>query len=333
MIKIVRKGDNMSLRKKILIILSIFFGIILYFYVFIIVSENIMSPKATEEFTCGDNKYRITKNEYSLFDKGTCRFIDSTSDEIRIPVEVSSADYGIFPDTFKVTSADITNLKDKSVYIPETIESVYYMKNQFVSEKVEVEYIEVSDEHKIYDSRDNCGCLIETKTNKLLLSSKNSFFPNDIKIVSSYSSKYYFKTFNHSFTIPSSVEKLEDYAFYTVTDSNYYSYYVEYLDLNNVKEIGHDCFTHNIKFSNDSSIVIPKKCLMKYDSFPKVMLYENLKINVYYKGSKSDWFYNVGLDISRFGSGYIFYYYSEESPIDEENLYWHYDENNQIVKW
>lgn len=70
----------------------------------------------------------------------------------------------------------------------------------------------VDKNNKVFDSRDNCNAIIETKTNKLLVLAKLGFVPNGVEIITKYVfSGEMFK--NKIITLPSSVRIIESNAF------------------------------------------------------------------------------------------------------------------------
>ena len=69
----------------------------------------------------------------------------------------------------------------------------------------------VDPNNRVYDSRDNCNCIIETATNKLLFGCVNSFIPNTIVKIGA--NAFEFASFLRNLTIPASVSEIGDYAF------------------------------------------------------------------------------------------------------------------------
>ena len=53
-----------------------------------------------------------------------------------------------------------------------------------------MESIVVDGENKVYDSRDNCNAIIETKSKTLIVGCKNSAIPDGIKVISGGSSSF-----------------------------------------------------------------------------------------------------------------------------------------------
>lgn len=74
--------------------------------------------------------------------------------------------------------------------------------------------IVVDSNNPVYDSRENCNCIIETATNTLINGSINSFIPNSVtSIGSSAFTAIGSKLSEWSITIPNSVTIIDDYAF------------------------------------------------------------------------------------------------------------------------
>ena len=72
--------------------------------------------------------------------------------------------------------------------------------------------IVVDKENSVYDSRDNCNAIIETKTNTLFAGCKNTVIPNGVTSIGNYAFRDC--TGLTSITIPNSVTSIENYAFY-----------------------------------------------------------------------------------------------------------------------
>lgn len=71
------------------------------------------------------------------------------------------------------------------------------------------EKIVVDKNNPVYDSRENCNSVIETKTNTLIASSDNSFIPNGVEIIGDYA----MSGFNNNIEIPDTVTKIGKEAF------------------------------------------------------------------------------------------------------------------------
>ena len=97
----------------------------------------------------------------------------------------------------------------KSLYIPKNVTKIGEIAFQQCGSLTSVE---VDDENTVYDSRNNCNAIIETKTNKLITASNNTVIPDDVQIIG----KHAFDNKNNLTTliIPDSVEVIEEYAFF-----------------------------------------------------------------------------------------------------------------------
>ena len=75
-----------------------------------------------------------------------------------------------------------------------------------------LESIVVEGGNPVYDSRENCNCIIETSTNTLIQGYKNSFIPNSVTYIGDYA--FSFCTgLTGELIIPDSVTKIGEYAF------------------------------------------------------------------------------------------------------------------------
>lgn len=73
-----------------------------------------------------------------------------------------------------------------------------------------LDFISIDPDNPVYDSRDNCNAIIETKSNTLIYAGKHSFIPDGVQIVNSSA----FSAYEGSkLYIPSSVKKIERRAF------------------------------------------------------------------------------------------------------------------------
>lgn len=85
--------------------------------------------------------------------------------------------------------------------------------------------ITVSNDNQVYDSRNNCNAIIETKTNKLIIGCLNTIIPDNVEIIGE--SAFTGSSLN-SIVIPKCVNKICELAFYackqltniTITGSN-----------------------------------------------------------------------------------------------------------------
>lgn len=99
-----------------------------------------------------------------------------------------------------------------NIFIPKNVSSISsYAFNGCPS----LSAISVDNQNTIYDSRNNCNCLIATATNQLLFGSANSIIPNTV--VSIGNNAFRENKALTTITIPSSVTTIGDYAFYNCT--------------------------------------------------------------------------------------------------------------------
>lgn len=82
--------------------------------------------------------------------------------------------------------------------------------NELAFENEYIEKISVHKANPVYDSRDNCNAIIETKTNKLVLGCKNTFIPNTI---TSIGQSAFCCCLFEKIDIPNNVTSIESWAF------------------------------------------------------------------------------------------------------------------------
>ena len=75
-----------------------------------------------------------------------------------------------------------------------------------------LESIKVESGNKVYDSRDNCNAIIETKSNTLIAGCKNTIIPNSVTSIGA--AVFCYCSGLTSVTIPKSVTSIGDYAFW-----------------------------------------------------------------------------------------------------------------------
>ena len=97
----------------------------------------------------------------------------------------------------------------KSIYIPASVERIGV--EAFLN-CTKLNSIEVDKSNLVYDSRENCNAIIETKTNKLLFGCKNAFIPNSITEIED--GAFYCCEGLMSIVIPDSVRRIGECAFY-----------------------------------------------------------------------------------------------------------------------
>lgn len=105
-----------------------------------------------------------------------------------------------------------------------------------------IKSIVVDGANKVYDSRQNCNAIIDTKTNTLLNACQNTTIPNSVRTIGEFSFGYLRGL--ESVMIPASVTEIKDYAF------------VGCYELRDVKIMG------TVNFGND--------CFVSCDSLKKM---------------------------------------------------------------
>lgn len=168
------------------------------------------------EVEVGKIYFKITKSP--VFGEGELRFkaYYGTS-HVKIPEEIWIRK-GIYPRKFKVTEVDFSRtLKESSFVVPKTVKKICnsYECYEFLCNGVPYTYsnnsgIMVAEDNPYFDSRENCNCIIETKTNKLLLASgENATIPSTVTEIGSFA----FWERDNKIVIPGNVKKINSYAF------------------------------------------------------------------------------------------------------------------------
>ena len=142
-----------------------------------------------------------------------------------------------------------------SVTIPDSVTSI---GNNVFRECVGLTSIIVSKNNKVYDSRNNCNAIIETKTNKLISGCKNTVFPNDITSIGD--GAFEGCAGLTSIAIPNSVTSIASAAFQGCVD-------LANISLpNNIKHLGSGTFYNTAYYNNDlnweNDILYIGKCLV-----------------------------------------------------------------------
>ena len=302
-------------------------------------------PRKGKIYEIDGKTYAVYENK-GYFGDGVVEFIPSDSPVVNIPDTISVWN-GIYFFKFKVKYVYLPGLKDKNAQInlPRYFEGFCntYPEGDRVHfaylGQVEFYKISVSPLNEKYDSRGDCGCLIDSKTDTLLYSSKYALdsvkeaaLYEEIKGVSSYGFVYFFSKGQTSYTLPSSIEFLDDFAFGSAYVG---TYLVSYFDFGSIKKIGNGVFWQTT-FEN-TKIILPKTLESIHSEALNSFNSKKQLANVFYKGSKEDWekveiIDNRTHELKLGGENSKFYYYSEEKP-SENGVYWHYDENNNPVVW
>ena len=91
--------------------------------------------------------------------------------------------------------------------------SVLFIDSYAMTNCVALEQMEVDADNPIFDSRDNCNALIITATDTLTVGSSNTIIPSSVKIIGDAAFKYKLKYTYGTFVIPEGVEEIGVYAF------------------------------------------------------------------------------------------------------------------------
>ena len=310
----------------------------------------LMEPRIGRKIIKDGNIYVVLENK-SMFSSGKVELIQANDDEVFIPDTITVMKR-MTPDTFKVVSVYQENFKGKSLHLPRYFEK--FTGSYPIDEEIEetaytgefyLENIYVSEENERYDSRENCGCIIDSETNTLLMSSNHAFIPSGIKAVVNNGLRRYFWGKETKFTIPASIEVLDDLAFgrafiniddYVDEEGN--NWRVDYLDFGSVKEIGYLAI-YDSHLQNNATVILPKT-LEKIDAYALCYSGRSAEFNIFYKGSEADWkrvrILDKGLEVDELhlykDPSPNFYYYSESEP-EEKGKYWHFNNNNQPIVW
>lgn len=149
--------------------------------------------------------------------------------------------------------------------------------------------IEVEKGNPVYDSRDNCNAIIETKSNTLLFGCKTTTIPNTIVSIGKSAFWHCYKLTN--ITIPSSVTSIGKWAFYwcedltTVTVPNSVTSIesgafsgCQQLDTIHVNWLNPISIDQSV-FSNYGAILyVPSICISKYKSSDVWKDFKNIRI-------------------------------------------------------
>ena len=125
---------------------------------------------------------------------------------------VVACDNTIIPDSVEMISEGaFSAVAIKSLYIGPNIMHIDYN----FAEIFGLESIIVSEQNKLYDSRENCNAIIETASNTLLKGCKTTKIPTSVKRlgISSFATTKEME----SFCIPDNIELIEEYAFCNCT--------------------------------------------------------------------------------------------------------------------
>lgn len=257
------------------------------------------------EFSNGKGEIRLKKNVSAIWDNAfeNCNKLKS----VIIPNTITQIGICAFGDCTNLTSVvmpnSITSIGEyafancenlKSIFIPQSVTLIN--ESAFLS-CYSLTSIIVDKNNPIYDSRENCNAIIETKTNVLHTGCTNTAIPNSVTEIGNYA---FFSRFElKSIVIPNSVTKISDYAFAHCNELT------SIVIPDSVIEIGDNAFYCAFYSSNgQTSIVVP-------DSVTKIgsMAFGGIQ-NIVYNGSAPTEYSGV-LTVNGFFDGDFIY--SDES--------------------
>lgn len=195
----------------------------------IVFVQNLKDPEGTREYEMDGYKYKIELRN----DRGNeaCFFIPSNGSEIHIPEEITIKE-SLGEKKYTITEIKFDYVKEKltpesliyktKIIVPKTVSSIRddgyedFTYARINKEKMgfyvpNVGDIEVAIDNPYFDSRENSNCIIETKTDKILIAGLNNpKIPSTVKEIGSFAFYMYNQT---ELTIPSNVKKIDSCAF------------------------------------------------------------------------------------------------------------------------
>lgn len=154
-------------------------------------------------------------------------------------------------ETIKENAFGICRITGK-VHIPRTVKEIddwNYIGHTFI------DGFTVDEENPVYDSRNGCNAIIETATNSIVATCKNSVIPDDVTVIGPYAYSYALWLGEH-FVIPDNITALKEGAF------NCCKFNTIHIP-DGVKEIGPYCFfycsnMHKVKLPDGLSRIEEK---------------------------------------------------------------------------
>lgn len=364
----------MNKKVKIIIIIASAIALIATILTIVFV-QNLKDPEGIRDFEMDGYKYKIELRNDS--GNEACFFIPSNGNEIHIPEEITIKERWV-EKKYTVTEIKFDYVKEKltpdsliyktKIIVPKTVsrirddgfdEFTYAMINE---EKMgfhvsNVGDIEVAIDNPYFDSRENSNCIIETKTDKILIAGLNNpKIPSTVKEIGSFAFYIYNQV---ELTIPSNVKKIDSCAFMGCESLKSIKLEEGVEEVAIYAFVPYDVFIEKDDISSSdqlNEIYIPST--MKKISEVPFAIFDRYKPKLYYNGSdftsivSKDLCYtniqSIGLTgKSYYRSGYTedgyfhiegwchpigyIYLYSETAPSNEGN-YWHYVDGN-ITIW
>ena len=191
-----------------------------------LIIELASTPRVSSRFDAYDDygyKYTYEVTNSKLLGRGSLVLLESDNDgEINVP-ETVTIQSGIFPNSFEVIGVNLAGLKG-DVYIPKSVSKILKYEYDRIDRNAgytllvpNAKSIKVDPQNPYFDSREDCNCVIETKTNKLIAAARmNAFIPESVVEITS-------AAFNMQddlkINIPENVKKIKPFAFCNVGGS------------------------------------------------------------------------------------------------------------------
>ena len=363
----------MKKKVKIIILIASVIAIVATILTIVFV-QNLKDPEGTREYEMDGYKYKIELRNDK--ENEACFFIPQNGCEIHIPEEITIKERWV-DKKYTVTEIKFDYVKEKltpdsliyktKIIVPKTVSRIrddgfedksYAYTYALINEEKMGFYvsnvgdIEVAKDNPYLDSRENCNCIIETKTNKILIAGLNNpKIPSTVTEIGSFAFYIYNQT---ELTIPSNVKKIDTCAFMGceslksikfeegVEEVAIYAFILwdilievdDYLMNNNVNEIYipstmkeiseyafalSDSYDTKLYYNGSDFSSIERKVICTTDSHGGGLCgISNQRGYFYVQG----WAKPIDYDV---------YLYSEAAPSNEGN-YWHYVDGN-ITIW
>ena len=160
-------------------------------------------------------------NSVKIIYKGAFCYCNSL-ENINIPSNVKTIKENAFTGCENLKSVNISNgveeissfafsgcKKLESITIPASVKNI---NDNITSECDNLKSIKVDKDNPVYDSRDNCNAIIETKTNKMIAGCSITTIPNSLDNIVDFDNME-INRFIKEFTVPDSVQELNMFIF------------------------------------------------------------------------------------------------------------------------
>ena len=331
------------------------------------------------EYKLDGYKYQIEITNSNIFGGDACFYIPSNGREINIPEEIT-VKHGMFSEKyiineiyfdydFYANGEDLDpNCLKTNIIVPKTVSSIRkkgfrkYTYAKFNDENIDffvsnVGRISVASDNPYFDSREDSNCIIETKTDKIIISGlKNTKIPSTVKEIGSFA---FWLIDAKEITIPSNVKKINSLAFMECSYLKKITIEEGVEEISSFAFVGSSCFYAGYEAFDTKIDELYIPSTIKEISANSFALFDTPYMKIYYNGSDfksllkdyTGWsqrligFYGPGYN-SRYeqvSDGYFniygaediyegtIYLYSENAP-ETDGLYWHYVDG-KITVW